>query len=68
MANSYDEETYDPNDHFPRVHPDLVEALEERFPDKCPALGTPEREVWAAVGRAEVVRFLREMSKRVPNR
>ncbi|MDP3869916.1 hypothetical protein [Phenylobacterium sp.] len=29
------------------------------FPDRCPDLDASEREVWAAVGRAEVVRFLR---------
>lgn len=46
-------------DLFPSVSADLVEALALRFPDRCPQLTDPEREVWAAVGRAEVVQFLR---------
>lgn len=50
----------DPLHNFPAVPLELIEALESRFPDRCPDLRTPEREVWAATGRAEVVRFLRE--------
>jgi hypothetical protein len=58
----------DANDDFPRVPTDLLEALMERFPDRAPSISTPERELWAAVGRAEVVRFLREMHQRPPTR
>lgn len=54
----------DPNDKFPKVPIDLLEALEARFPDKAPSLKTPGREIWAAVGNAQVVRFLRDMHER----
>lgn len=47
---------------FPRVPSDLVEALEVLYPDRCPDIKTSEREVWAALGRAEVVRFLKQQS------
>jgi len=58
----------DANDDFPRVPTDLLEALMERFPNQCPSISTPERELWAAVGRAEVVTFLRGMHQRPPTR
>lgn len=56
----------DVNDDFPSVHHELVEALEDRFPDKCPSLNMPDRAIWVAVGRADVVKYLKEMSNRVP--
>jgi hypothetical protein len=46
-------------DEFPPVPADLLAALELLFPDRCPDLATPERELWAQVGRCEVVRLLR---------
>jgi hypothetical protein len=64
MAIPYEPE--DPNENFPSVRTELVEALESSFPDKCPDIGTCEREIWASVGRAQVVRFLKEMSNRAP--
>ncbi|WGD31664.1 hypothetical protein AncyloWKF20_07550 [Ancylobacter sp. WKF20] len=48
-----------PEDDFPTVSEALVTALEGRFPDRAPTMTASEREVWASVGRAEVVRFLR---------
>lgn len=53
-------QTDDPE--FPRVSSELVEALELMFPDRCPDIKTPEREIWMAAGRAEVVRFLKQQS------
>ena len=61
--------TFEPddiNDSFPSVPKDLLEALEERFPDRLPDLSTPERDVWAQIGGIAVIRFLREMHQRVP--
>lgn len=48
-----------PHEVFPNVDEEIVRELERMFPDRCPDLTTPEREVWAAAGRADVVRFLR---------
>lgn len=42
----------------------LVKHLEETYPDRCPSLTLPERDVWAATGRAEVVRYLRDLMER----
>jgi hypothetical protein len=66
MARDPDEDVYDMNDSFPRVPRDLLEALEERFPDRCPDLDLPDKKVWSRVGNVEVVRFLREMHNRLP--
>lgn len=51
---------------YPAVSAELVEALERLYPDRCPSPDASDREIWRAVGRAEVVRFLRELSKQVP--
>ena len=44
---------------FPLVSRDLLEALEARYPDRCPELSTEEKEVWFASGCAHVIRQLR---------
>lgn len=46
-------------DKFPLVPEDLLLELERRFRDASPELNTPDRLVWAAVGRREVVQLLR---------
>lgn len=46
-------------DQFPPVTEALVQALEQRFPDRAPNIDTSDREVWARVGEVRVVRFLR---------
>jgi hypothetical protein len=45
---------------FPAVPAELLEELERRFLDASPELNTPDRAVWANVGRREVVQFLRQ--------
>lgn len=47
------------NPEFPRVSKELVERLEELFPDRCPTVKDSDRTIWINVGRADVVRFLR---------
>lgn len=54
----------DPHKNFPAVSLDLIEELERCFPDRCPTLDASDREIWAAVGKAQVVRFLRDMFNR----
>jgi hypothetical protein len=59
-------EPEDENDDFPLVPNDLLTALEQRFPDRLPTdLNTSDKAIWAAIGAAQVVRFLREMRQRV---
>lgn len=43
----------------PAIDRKLVEYLEQVFPDKCPDPQFSEKEVWIAVGSAQVVRHLR---------
>jgi len=47
-------------DPFPPIPPELLAALEARFPDRVPNPNDPDRLIWRKVGNVEVVRFLRE--------
>ena len=52
-------------DHFPAVPLNLVEALEQQFPDKLPLRhDTQATETAYVIGQVSVVKFLREMSGR----
>jgi hypothetical protein len=44
---------------FPLIPEDLLEALEKRFPDRCPDPQWSERRIWIEVGKREVVKFLK---------
>jgi len=44
---------------LPTPSPALVRALEELYPDRCPDPSTSDRDIWIAVGAAQVVRLLR---------
>lgn len=46
-------------EQFPAIPEDLLKALAERFPDRCPEMSATDREVWASVGAQQVVRFLK---------
>lgn len=41
-----------------RVPKDLLDELDERFPDQCPSIQDSEREIWIKTGRREVVKML----------
>lgn len=43
---------------LPLVSRELVDALAERFPDKCPEVNTPIDEVRARAGEQRVLRLL----------
>ena len=43
---------------------ELIENLEERFPDRGPRIHQTEREIWMDAGAAFVVRFLRQEFER----
>ena len=44
---------------FPLVTEELVSALENVFPDKCPDLGFTDRMIWYRAGQASVAEYLR---------
>jgi hypothetical protein len=43
---------------IPPISQDLLKALSERFPDRCPNPADSEREVWMKAGERRVVEFL----------
>jgi len=50
--------------NIPPLSPELVDALDKRYPERCPEVSWNDREVWRRVGQREVVRFLIEELKR----
>ena len=38
----------------------LVSFLQQRYPDKAPDVDSSDRDIWIAVGKVQVVRYLRE--------
>lgn len=49
-----------PIETIPEIPEALIKALEVIFKNQCPDVTMSDREVWVAVGKASVVRFLRE--------
>jgi hypothetical protein len=43
----------------PEFTADLIDWLDELFPNKCPDVGMSDREVWIMAGAAQVVSKLR---------
>ena len=43
---------------IPILDPNLVQTLDERFPERCPDPEWSDREVWMYTGRRQVVSFL----------
>lgn len=43
----------------PPIPENLLNFLDKAFPEKCPDLDAPDREVWARAGERRVVRFLK---------
>ncbi|QDP54776.1 MAG: hypothetical protein Unbinned5784contig1000_19 [Prokaryotic dsDNA virus sp.] len=44
--------------NFPAIPKALIEHLNELFPDACPRLDTPEREIWWRAGQRSLVEVL----------
>lgn len=42
------------------VTPELVQAMEYLFPNRCPAPGTPMDSVWHEAGQASVTLFFKD--------
>jgi hypothetical protein len=43
------------------VTEEFIKALERHFPDRCPELSDPDRNVWFKAGQVSVVRFLKRV-------
>ena len=50
-----DEELWPPIDEV------LIRKLEEIYPDSCPSIDLPDREIWRYGGQVELVRMLRSI-------
>lgn len=48
---------------LPPLSADLVSALDELFPERCPDIHASDREIWVEVGKREVVRFIQHQFK-----
>lgn len=47
--------------NIPPIPPNLLEALEEMYPERCPEPSWSDREIWIRVGERRVVRNLRRL-------
>ena len=43
---------------WPPIDEVLIRRLKEVYPDKCPSIDTPDREIWRYLGQVELVRML----------
>ena len=43
---------------WPPIDEILIRRLKEIYPDKCPSIETPDREIWRYLGQVELVRML----------
>ena len=43
---------------WPTIDEMLIRRLKEIYPDKCPSIETPDREIWRYLGQVELVRML----------
>lgn len=48
---------------FPSISKDFIEALEDRFPDKCPPATSTVEDMYRKQGQLIVVAFLRSQFK-----
>ncbi len=53
-----------PNDNFPIIPKHLLDALNERYPERSAEIDWADRDVWVKAGERRVIRFLNEMFKR----
>ena len=43
---------------WPPIDETLIRRLKEIYPDKCPSIDTPDREIWRYLGQVELVRMI----------
>jgi len=46
---------------FPPINKELIETLEEVFPERCPNKSQTDREIWIYSGKRELVRYLKSV-------
>ena len=49
---------------LPVITDELIQALDQVFPNRCPDLSLTDREVWYRAGERSVVNYLIEQQKR----
>lgn len=50
--------------HIPTYSKDLITLLDEHYPEQCPNLFMPDREIWFNAGKRELVRKLKLLLER----
>lgn len=48
-------------ERFPPISQELIDALDQLFPDRCPEESYSDRKIWMARGSVEVVRLLKRI-------
>ena len=48
---------------MPALSEDLINALDERFPESCADLQWTEKEIWYKAGQRSVVKFLLQIMR-----
>jgi len=48
---------------IPYVEPEILQYLDELYPDKAPDLSMEEKLIWFTAGQVSVVRHLKEQQK-----
>lgn len=57
------------NNPLPPINQELVDALHQRFPDRCPDITLNDREIWFQAGQRSVVNFLKHsLEKQIESR
>lgn len=49
--------------NLPMLTVDLIKMLDKRFPDKCPNINAPDRQVWFDAGARSVVNLLLRLQR-----
>lgn len=49
---------------LPHIPDDLLAALDARFPDKCPDISDPDRQIWFKAGQRSVIAILADQARR----
>jgi hypothetical protein len=51
------------NKPFPLITDEILKAMNERWPERCPELDWDQAKIWHYAGQRSVVRYLNEMFK-----
>lgn len=46
---------------LPPIPKDLLDALDSKFPERCPEVSWSDREVWVRTGERLVIRYLKRV-------